>query len=113
MEGRDNQESELEEEIEHTSEEERDEVELPLTPNTIPPQDPLYEVELAQIFANMSEYIQPESLLNLNVEAEKSEENNAHNRTISGEIVAEVETRAETTQEKVDQTRVTSPEEPS
>lgn len=61
----------------------------------------------------MSEYIQPESKLNLNVEAAQSEENSAHNRNISEEIVGEVETGEKTTQEKADQTRVTSPEEPS
>lgn len=38
----------------------------------------------------MSEYIQFESLLNLNVEATQSEENSAHNRSISEEIVGEV-----------------------
>lgn len=50
LEGRDNQESELEEETEHTGEEERDEAKLPITPSISPPQDPLYEVELAQIW---------------------------------------------------------------
>jgi len=61
----------------------------------------------------MSEYIQPKSPLNLNVEAAQSEENSAHNRSISEEIIGEVETGEEVTEEKVDQTRDTPLEEPS
>ena len=57
LEGRDNQESKLEEEIEHTSEDERDETKLPLTPSKSPPQDLLHDEELAQILTNMTEYI--------------------------------------------------------
>ena len=61
----------------------------------------------------MSEYVQPQSLLNLNIEVEKSQENSAHNKSISEEINDEVEVGAEATQEVAGQTRVTSPEEPS
>jgi len=61
----------------------------------------------------MSEYIQPQSPLNLNIEAKKSQENSAHNKSILEEINVEVEAGAEATQEVADQTRVTSPDEPS
>lgn len=59
----------------------------------------------------MSEFIQPESPLNLNVEATQSEENSSHNRCISENIIGEEETGAEVTQEEVDQTRNTPLEE--
>lgn len=60
----------------------------------------------------MCEYIQPQILLNLNIEAEQSQENSAHNKSISEEINDEVEVGAEATQEVANQTRVTSLEEP-
>lgn len=71
------------------------------------------EDELAQILANMSEYIQPQSPLNLNTKVEQSQEHSAHNKNTSEEINNEEEVGAKATQEMADQTRVTSPEEPS
>ena len=73
----------MEEETEHTSEEEREEEELPLIPSASPPQNPLQEDELAHILANMSEYIQPQSPLNLNTKVEKSQEHSAHGKNTS------------------------------
>jgi len=61
----------------------------------------------------MSEYIQPQSLLNLNTEAEHSKEHSACTKNSLEEINNEEEVGAEATQEVADQTRVTSPEEPS
>lgn len=61
----------------------------------------------------MSKYIQPQRLLNLNTKVEHSQEHSAHNKNTSEEINDEEEVGAEATQEVVDQTRVTSPEEPS
>ena len=68
LKGGENQE---EEETNLTSEEKREEVEPPITSSASPPQSPLQEDELAQILANMSEFMQPQSLLNLNIEVEQ------------------------------------------
>lgn len=61
----------------------------------------------------MSEYIQPESPLNLSVESSQSEKNSTHNKSISEEIIGEVEMGTKTTQEEIEQTRDTPLEEPS
>jgi len=45
----------------------------------------------------MSEYIQPQSPLNLNIEVEQSQENSAHSKSISEEIYDEEQARAEAT----------------
>lgn len=68
---------------------------------------------MAQIMANMGDYIQPQSLLNLNIEAEQSQEHSTHSKDTSEEMHEEKEAEAEASQEVVEKTRVTSPEEPS
>ena len=57
LKGRDDPESEHEEETEHPGDEERNESEPPSTPNTSPPRYLLHDIELAQILANMAEFI--------------------------------------------------------
>jgi len=88
-------------------------VELPITSSASPPHNPLKEDKLAQILANMGEYIQPQSLLNLNIEAEKSQEHSSHSKDTSKEMHEEGEAKVEASQEVVEKTRVTSPEERS
>lgn len=61
----------------------------------------------------MNELIEPESLLNFNVEATESEENSTYNRSISENVIVGEETGAEVTQEEADQTINTPPGEPS
>lgn len=61
---------------------------------------------MVQILANMSEYIQPQSPLNLNIEAEQSQEHSAHIRNSSEEINNEEEVGAEATQEAAEQTMI-------
>lgn len=103
LEGRDDLESEHEEETKHSSEEERNKIELPSTPNTSPPRDLLHDIELAQILANMNEFIQPKIPLKFNIGATQSEENFGHNKSIQENVICEVETGAEVTQEEVAQ----------
>ena len=67
---------------------------------------------MAQILANMSEYIQPHSLLNLNIEIEQLQENFVINKDMFEEMHVE-EAEEETPQKMAEQTRVTSPKEPS
>ena len=52
---------------------------------------------MAQILTNMSEYIQFQSLLNLNIELEKSQEHPSHTKNSSEEINNEEEVGAEAT----------------
>lgn len=116
--GGENEEEELEEnvqeetkeETEHSDKEEGEEAE---PPSKSPLQNPLQEDKLAQIFANMGEYIQLHSSLNLDIEARQSQEHSIHSKSASEEMNDEEEVEAETTQEIVDQTRVTSPEKPN
>lgn len=54
-----------------------------------------------RFLANMNDFIQPESPLNLNIGATQSAENSGHDRIISENISCEAETRAEATQEEV------------
>ena len=61
----------------------------------------------------MSEFIQPKSPLNLNLEVDQLEENSAHTKSMTESIIGEEETGTEVTQEEADQTRSTHPEEPS
>lgn len=68
---------------------------------------------MAQILANMSEYIQPQSLLNLNIEAEQSHEHSAHTKNSWEGINNEEEVGVEAAQEVVDQNRDIPPKEPS
>lgn len=67
LEGRDNHESDHEEETGHSRDEKRNESGLPSTPNTSPPGELLHDIELAQILANMNYFIQLESLFNFNL----------------------------------------------
>lgn len=110
LEGGENQE---EEETNWASEEEGEEAEPSVTSSASPRQSPLQEDELAQILANMCEYMQPQSPLNLNIEAEKSKEHYIHNKDTYEEMHDEEEAEAEAPKEIADQTRVSSPEEPS
>ena len=71
-----------------------------------PPQSPLQEDQLAQILANMSEYIQPHSPLNLNIEIDQLQEQVVINKDTAEEIPDE-----ENPQGTVEPTRVNSPEE--
>ena len=93
LEGRDDPESKHEEETEHPGDEERNESEPPSTPNTIPPRDLLHDIELAQILANMVEFIQPESPLNFNIGVTQYVDNSSHDRIIPENVSCEVETR--------------------
>lgn len=61
----------------------------------------------------MNDFIQPESLLNLNTGATQSAEKSSHDRIISENISCEVETRAKNTQEEVNQLGDMPQEEPS
>jgi len=61
----------------------------------------------------MSDFIQPESPLNLNIGATQFAKNSGHDRIIPENISCEAETRAETTQEEVNKLGDMPPEEPS
>jgi len=111
IEGQDNPESDHKEESRHFGEEEKNDSELPSTSS--PPGDLLHDIELAQILANMDDFIQPKILLNLNIGATQSTENSGHDRIISENISFKAETRAKTTQEEVNQLGDMPPGEPS
>lgn len=73
----------------------------------------MHNIELAQILGNMDDFIQPESPLNFNIGATQSVENYGHDRIISENLSCEAETRAEATQEEVNQLGDMPPGEPS
>jgi len=112
IEGKDNPESDHEEETRCFGVEPRNELGLPSTPSTSPQGDLLHDIELAQILANMNDFIQPESPLNLNLGATQSLENSGHDRIISENVSCEVETRAKAIQEEVNQPGDMPPREP-
>lgn len=61
----------------------------------------------------MNDFIQPKSPLNFNIGATQSIENSSHDKIISENVICEEETRAEATQEEVNQPGDMPPGEPS
>ena len=81
--GQDNPESDHEEQIGHSGDEQRNELGLPSIPSMSPQGDLLHDFKLAQVLANMNDYMQPESPLNLNLGATQSPEIVGDNKILS------------------------------
>ena len=107
----DNPESDHEEEAEHSWDEQRNESGLPSIPSMSPQGDFLHDFELSQVLTNMNDYMQPKSLLNINLGATQSPKNASDNRSLSPlkYVSHEAKTDVEDIQEAVHQFADTLP----
>jgi len=115
LEGQDNPESDHEVGTGHSGDEQRNELGLPSTPNMSPQGNLLHDFELAQVLANMNDYMQPKSLLNLNLGENQSPKNSGYTRILSPpkDVSREAETNAEAIREVENQPGDTLPVENS